>query len=93
MLAPKQPKGLEDAVGKPMHGFLTRQLEIMLEDDSAEARDVANTFFARGMERLYKRGVDSQYTSYYEEMLEVVYHGRKFMDSDAGKQMKNDTYS
>lgn len=93
MLAPKQPEGLEEAVGKPMHEFLKRQLETMLEDNSAEARDVAQTFFARGMERLYKRGVDQKYTTYYEEMMQVVIHGRKFMDSEAGKRMKYDADS
>ena len=72
MIAPTKPNGLEEAVGKPMYKFLTTQLGTILEGETQEARDVANTLFARGMERLYKRGVKTQYTTYYEEMLEVV---------------------
>ena len=89
MIAPQKPEGLVAAVGTPMHQFLSQQLEMILEGETTECRDVAGTLFARGMERLYKRGVEIQYTKYYEQLYEVANHGRTFMDSPEGKRLRH----
>ena len=86
MLAPKPPANLVDIIGIGMHEFLTQQLETILEGEQ-EASSGAQAFFARGMEQLQKKGIEQQYIDYYASLLEVVYHGRKFLDSPAGKRM------
>jgi hypothetical protein len=77
MMAPKKPDGLEKSVGETMHLFLMRQLDCIIEEED-EYSTIAEHCFSKGMETLYQRGINLEYTKYYEQLFEIANHARQY---------------